>query len=161
MNKAIFLDRDGVLNRELGDYVCRLEDFEVLPDVARALRIFQDKGYLLIVVTNQGGIAKGWYSHETLHRMHEKLRRELDRRGVVLSEIYYSPQHPLYTGNSLCRKPGSMMLEKALARFDIDPERSYLIGDRDRDLEAANKLGISGILIDSDQSLMTVIDKIK
>ncbi|QEC53693.1 D-glycero-D-manno-heptose 1,7-bisphosphate phosphatase [Anseongella ginsenosidimutans] len=160
MNKAVFLDRDGVLNRELGDYVCRLEDFEVLPDVAKALRILRDRGFLLIVVTNQGGIAKGWYSHEVLHRMHEKLREELSREGVTLSEIYYSPQHPLHTGNSLCRKPGSLMLEKALARFDIDPSRSYLIGDRERDVEAAEKVGIHGILIESDQSLLSIMDEI-
>lgn len=160
MNKAIFLDRDGVLNRELGDYVCRLEDFQVLPDVPKALRLLRDKGYLLIVVTNQGGIAKGWYSHETLQRMHEKLRQELSSEGVELSEIYYSPQHPLHTGNSLCRKPGSLMLEKALARFNIDPSRSYLIGDRERDIEAANKVGVRGILIESDQSLLSIMDEI-
>lgn len=160
MNKAIFLDRDGVLNRELGDYVCRLDDFEVLPDVAKALRVFRERGYLLIVVTNQGGIAKGWYSHETLHCMHEKLKQELAGEGVELTEIYYSPQHPLHTGNSLCRKPGSLMLEKALARFDIDPARSYLIGDRERDIEAAEKAGVQGILIESDQSLLTILDKI-
>ena len=160
MNKAVFLDRDGVLNRELGDYVCRPEDFEVLPGAAAALKILREKGYLLIVITNQGGIAKGWYSHETLHRMHEKLRAELAGEGVELTEIYYSPQHPAFTGNSLCRKPGSMMLEKALARFNIDPTRSYLVGDRERDIEAARLAGIRGILIESDQPLLTIVSRI-
>lgn len=161
MNKAVFLDRDGVLNKELGDYVCRLEDFQVLPDVAPALKKLQDKGYLLIVVTNQGGIAKGWYSHETLLCMHEKLKEELKKAGVELSEIYYSPQHPKFTGNSLCRKPGSLMLEKALARFDIDPSLSYLVGDRERDIEAARCAGIAGILVESDQSLLSILGQIR
>lgn len=159
-NKAVFLDRDGVLNRELGRYVCGPEDLEILPGVPEALKSFREKGYLLVVITNQAGIAKGLYSHETLQRMHEKLEGELGRAGVRLDAIYYSPQHPDYSGRSLCRKPGSLMLEKAMARFCIDASRSCFIGDRERDMQAAAAAGVKGILIPSNSSLLKVVEQV-
>lgn len=159
-NKAVFLDRDGVLNRELGRYVCGPEDLEVLPGVPAALKRLREKGYLLIVVTNQAGIARGLYTHETLRRMHEKLEEELARAGVRLDAIYYSPQHPDHSGRSLCRKPGPLMLEKAMARFGIDPSRSYFIGDRERDMQAAAAAGVKGILIPSNSSLLAAEKKV-
>ena len=78
MNKAVFLDRDGVLNKELGDYVCKFEDFHVLEHNFEALKELQGRGYLLIVITNQGGLAKGWYSQETLSKMHNHLKKTFD-----------------------------------------------------------------------------------
>lgn len=160
MNKAIFLDRDGVLNREIGDYVTRIEDFELLPDVIPFLQEMQKRGYLLIVITNQGGIAKGLYTHEGLQTMHQKMLDAFAVAGVKITEIYYSPHHQEFTGNSLSRKPGSMMLEKAMARFEIDAKQSYFIGDADRDMEAGKKAGVKTIKMESNQSLMSVIDRI-
>lgn len=157
MNKAVFLDRDGVLNKELGDYVCRLEDFKVLGHNFKALKELQNRGYLLIVITNQGGLAKGWYTVDILNKMHEQLKKEYAEQGVLISEVYYCNHHPEYNGKCLCRKPGSLMLEKAVARFEIDASQSYFIGDRERDVLAGEAAGVKGILIDSDQPIGEIL----
>jgi D-glycero-D-manno-heptose 1,7-bisphosphate phosphatase len=157
MNKAIFLDRDGVLNEEIGNYVCSIEEFTILPGVAGALKAFTEKGYRLIIITNQGGLAKKLYTLSELDRMHEYLRSEMERSGVYFDEIYYCPHHPDYNGKCLCRKPGSVMVEKALARFDIDPALSYFIGDRDRDVQAAEAAGVKGILVESNANLLDLL----
>lgn len=156
-NKAVFLDRDGVLNKELGDYVCKLEDFHVLEHNFEPLKALQDRGYLLIVITNQGGTAKGWYSEETLGQMHDKLRATYLEHGIILTEIYYCRHHPDYNGRCMCRKPGSLMLEKGVARFNVDASKSYFIGDRERDVIAGEAAGLTGILIDSDQPISEVL----
>lgn len=158
--KAVFLDRDGVLNKELGDYVCRLEDFKILEHNFPALKALQDKGYLLIVITNQGGLAKGWYSEETLDLMHTHLKQSYAKQGIQLKEVYYCNHHPEYNGKCLCRKPGSIMLEKAIARFGIDASASYFIGDRERDVIAGESAGVKGILIDSDQPIGEILNLI-
>ena len=161
MNKAVFLDRDGVLNKELGDYVCHFEDFKVLEHNFTALKELQDRGYLLIVITNQGGLAKGWYSANVLDQMHSQLITTYAEQGVLISEVYYCNHHPEYNGKCLCRKPGSLMLEKALARFGIDASQSYFIGDRERDVIAGEAAGVAGILIDSDQPIEDVLSLIR
>lgn len=160
MKKAVFLDRDGVLNKELGDYVCKLEDFKVLEHNFGVLKELQSRGYLLIVITNQGGLAKAWYTEETLGKMHERLRKIYADQGIQLTEIYYCRHHPEYNGKCLCRKPGSLMLEKAVARFGIDASASYFIGDRERDVIAGEAAGLKGILIDSDQPITEVLNQI-
>jgi D-glycero-D-manno-heptose 1,7-bisphosphate phosphatase len=155
-NKAVFLDRDGVLNREMGDYVCKIEDFHILEHNFEPLLQLQKRGYLLIVVTNQGGLAKGWYTKETLDEMHGRLRNMYLENGVTISDFYYCNHHPNFT-KCLCRKPGSIMLEKACARFEVDPSKSYFIGDRERDVIAGEAAGVNGILIDSDQPIGDVM----
>ena len=160
IRKAVFLDRDGVLNKELGDYVCKIEDFKVLEHNFLALKELQSRGYLLIVITNQGGLAKGWYSEETLGLMHDHLRTTYADHGIHLADIYYCRHHPEYNGNCLCRKPGSIMLEKAIARFSIDAGSSYFIGDRERDVIAGEAAGVKGILINSDQPIGEILNMI-
>ncbi|WP_276362533.1 HAD family hydrolase [Daejeonella sp. H1SJ63] len=160
MKKAVFLDRDGVLNKELGDYVCRFEDFKVLEHNFPALKELQDRGYLLIVITNQGGLAKGWYSVEILNQMHVHLKQSYAEQGITLTEVYYCNHHPEYNGKCLCRKPGSLLLEKAVARFGIDASSSYFIGDRERDVIAGEAAGVKGILIDSDQPIGEILNLI-
>lgn len=160
MKKAVFLDRDGVLNKELGDYVCKFEDFKVLEHNFPALIELQSRGYLLIVITNQGGLAKGWYSEDTLGLMHDHLRKTYADQGIHLTDVYYCRHHPEYNGKCLCRKPGSLMLEKAIARFGIDAGSSYFIGDRERDVIAGEAAGVKGILIDSDQPLTEILNLI-
>ena len=155
MNKAIFLDRDGVINRELGDYVTRPEEFKINPGVGEALRKWAEGGYLLIVITNQGGIAKGLYTEETLKAMHEKMHQILALDDVVLTAVYHCPHHPA-TGNCLCRKPDSLLLEKAIARFHIDPASSFFIGDKDRDIQAGHKVGLRGIRIEANAPLDSI-----
>ncbi|WP_411272831.1 D-glycero-alpha-D-manno-heptose-1,7-bisphosphate 7-phosphatase [Daejeonella sp.] len=161
MKKAVFLDRDGVLNKELGDYVCKFEEFQVLEHNFTALKELQDRGYLLIVITNQGGLAKGWYSRETLQQMHDHLINTYAKQGITITEAYFCNHHPQYNGNCLCRKPGSLMLEKAIARYQVDASKSYFIGDRERDVIAGEAAGVRGILIESDQPIGEVLDMIE
>lgn len=160
MNKAVFLDRDGVLNKELGDYVCKFEDFRVLEHNFQPLKELQDRGYLLIVITNQGGLAKGWYTPEILKQMHDHLIKTYAEQGIMITEAYFCNHHPQYNGSCLCRKPGSLMLEKAIGRFQIDASKSYFIGDRERDVIAGEAAGVKGILIESDQPIGEVLDLI-
>jgi D-glycero-D-manno-heptose 1,7-bisphosphate phosphatase len=159
-NKAVFLDRDGVLNHEMGDYIRRFEDFRVLDNFA-ALKTLQDKGFLLLVATNQGGLAKGWYSENELAKMHNHLRQVYADHNVTISDFFYCPHHPDYTGDCDCRKPKPGLLLQGIARYDVDPATSYFIGDRERDMEAALAAGVKGILIDSDQPLNEVLHLIQ
>lgn len=156
MNKALFLDRDGVINRERGTYTHALENFEILPEVADALKLARSNGFLLIVISNQGGIAKGIYSKEQVELLHDHLQAELEDSGVHLDEIYYCPHHNA-VGKCLCRKPGSLMLEKAIARFNINPLKSVLIGDNQRDIDAAVNAGVRGILVESNSGILNEI----
>jgi len=158
-NKAVFLDRDGVINVERG-YTNRLEDFVILPDLIEVLKLFKQKGYLLIVVSNQSGIAKDLYTQSEVEVLHEYLVNELKKQNIVLDEIYYCVHHS-DVGRCICRKPDSLFVEKALARFNIDPSKSYFIGDKERDVEAGEKAGVKGILIEANISLKSILDKIE
>lgn len=158
MQKAIFLDRDGIINKEIGRYVSSAADFELNPGVSEFLKEMQSKGYLLIVITNQGGIAKGLYTQPELATIHEKMKSLLPH--IHFTEIYYCPHHPDF-GKCLCRKPGSLLVEKALARFAIDPATSYFIGDKDRDIVCATMAGVKqAILLESNTNLMTIVHQI-
>ncbi|OUJ73971.1 D-glycero-alpha-D-manno-heptose-1,7-bisphosphate 7-phosphatase [Hymenobacter crusticola] len=143
LHKAVFLDRDGVLNEEMGDYVWRPEDFTVLHGVPESLAQLKAAGYYLIVVTNQAGIAKGLYTASQMRLCHDKLQQAC---GNLIDAFYFAPSHPSVS-ESLARKPGSLMLEKAIARFHLDPSQCWLVGDRMRDLEAGARVGIKGILV--------------
>jgi D-glycero-D-manno-heptose 1,7-bisphosphate phosphatase len=156
MNKAVFLDRDGVLNRERNDYTFRMEDFEILPDVSKALKLLQKAGYILVIISNQSGIGRGLFKIEDTEKLHNYLLGILRKDGIKIEEIYYCVHHP-ETGSCLCRKPDSLHVEKALARFDIDPILSYFIGDKERDVLAGEKVGVKGILMESNSSLADAI----
>jgi|LakMenE01Jun11ns_1017448.scaffolds.fasta_scaffold9954090_4 D-glycero-D-manno-heptose 1,7-bisphosphate phosphatase len=155
---ALFLDRDGVLNRERGEHTWRLNDFEVLPDVPVALQRAQAAGILLVVITNQSGIGLGLYGHQDVEAVHGYLRSMLAQHGVDLADILYCPHHPS-KGRCLCRKPGSLLLERAIARHDIDAASSCMIGDRDRDVEAAEGAGVRGILVPHNTPLLPVVEQ--
>ncbi|MAI22665.1 MAG: histidinol phosphate phosphatase [Crocinitomicaceae bacterium] len=144
--KAVFLDRDGVINHDPGDYTRSLDVFDVLPTVYQALEQLQDAGYLLILITNQGGIAKGQYTHETVNAIHQYFIQSCAERGIVITNAYYSPHHPDF-GESLSRKPGGLMMERACARYGIDPSKSWMVGDKTRDITAGENAGIRGILM--------------
>ncbi len=146
MNKAIFLDRDGVLNEERGDYTWRKEDFIMRPDVPEALSLLKNAGFLLIVITNQGGINKGLYTATDVLNCHQVLQ---EKCNFLLDALYYSPYHQDFT-QSLSRKPDSLLLERAISHFSIDVTQSYMVGDSPRDLVAASKVGIKGIKIAPD-----------
>jgi|ERR1035441_3162983 D-glycero-D-manno-heptose 1,7-bisphosphate phosphatase len=159
MNKAIFLDRDGVINQERDLYTFGIDEFILNDGLIEALKAFIDKGYLLIVITNQGGIAKGLYTHQDVETVHNYLMETLAKEGIHITDIYYCPHHP-DQGKCLCRKPGSLMLEKAIARYNIDAGKSYFIGDNDRDITAGNAVGVNTILIPPNTPLTTLIDKV-
>lgn len=143
MNKCVFLDRDGVLNREIGEYAYRPDHFIINTGVAEALKELKAEGYLLIVITNQAGISKGLYRDEDVQICHDLLQQEC---GGLIDDIYYCPYHPSST-NSLCRKPDSLMFEKAIAKYRIDPSVSWMVGDAERDILPAKKLGIRTIQV--------------
>ena len=159
-NKAVFLDRDGVLNHEQGDYICRIEDFIILDNFA-ALKTLQDEGYLLFIATNQGGLAKGWYTEDELAKMHSSLKTAYHEHGVEITDFFYCPHHPDFTGDCDCRKPKPGLLLQGIEKYNLDPAKSYFIGDRERDTEAGAAAGVKGILINSDQPLSEVLGLIE
>jgi D-glycero-D-manno-heptose 1,7-bisphosphate phosphatase len=156
MNKAIFLDRDGVINADMHDYTWRIGEFKILDGVFEACREFVNRGYMLIVITNQGGIAKNLYTHLEVAILHEHMLEKFREEGIQITEVYYCPHHDDF-GKCLCRKPGSLLVEKALARFEIDPAASWFIGDRDRDMEAAKGAGVKGILVPANEDLRNTL----
>lgn len=144
--KAAFIDRDGVINEER-HYVHRIEDFVLLPGVMEGLTLLRDAGYKLVIVTNQAGIARGYYDEAALHRLHDHLRGLLATHGVTLDAIEYCPHHPAgsvdaYAIACECRKPSPGMLLRAAERLDIDLSQSVLIGDKASDIEAGHRAGV-------------------
>lgn len=139
----MFLDRDGVLNEDRPDYSYQLDHFKILPGVPQALRQLKEAEYLLIVVTNQSGISQGIYSQQEMKACHKYLQ---EKCGGLIDHFYFSPYHPKVT-ESLGRKPGSLLFEKGIAKFNIDPTISWMVGDRERDLIPAKQLGVRTILI--------------
>jgi D-glycero-D-manno-heptose 1,7-bisphosphate phosphatase len=160
MLRLVLLDRDGVLNRELGGYVTNVADFEVLPHVVPNLLRLKNMGCKFIVITNQGGIARQLYDHHTLQHIHNKLENELAAHDLRFEEIYYCPHHPDLS-LCLCRKPGSSMVEKALARFGISAHEAVMIGDTERDVEAARGAGVKGYRINSNEDWSRVVDELE
>lgn len=148
----MFLDRDGIINRELGDYVTHPDQFELNPGIAEAIKYANENGILAIVITNQGGIAKGLYTESVLEQIHEKMRSLLDKQGAKIDAIYFCPHHPEVSGACLCRKPGSLFIEKAVSHFGIDTSKSLMLGDRERDMEAAANCHIKGFLIEENRT---------
>jgi D-glycero-D-manno-heptose 1,7-bisphosphate phosphatase len=159
MRKAIFFDRDGVLNFDHGDYVTCLEDFKILDGVGEALHHWKSEGWMFFVITNQAGINKGLYTHADLHSFHKVLVDFLQTFDVEITEYYYSPYHPDYC-NSINRKPDSLLIERAIAKYHIEAASSWMIGDRDRDIEAAEKAGVRAIKVAVNDDLRKLIGTI-
>ncbi|MBL7963325.1 MAG: HAD family hydrolase [Flavobacteriales bacterium] len=155
---CVFLDRDGVIIRERGEHTWLLADVELLPGVPEALLALRRTGHLIILITNQSGIGLGLYGHADVEQVHAYLHERLDPLGAGFDDVYYCPHHPS-KGRCLCRKPGSLMLERAIARHGIAPDRSVMIGDRDRDTDAATAVGVRGILIPANAPLLPVLSE--
>ncbi|MET0546085.1 MAG: HAD family hydrolase [Caulobacterales bacterium] len=147
---ALFLDRDGVLNVDKA-YVARAQDFEWAPGAQDCVRQFNELGYLVFVVTNQTGIAFGLYDEADMRAVHDHMRRDLAAAGAHVDAIYACPFHPdasvaRYRIDSDERKPHPGMLLRAMADYDVDKSRSFLIGDKQTDLDAAKAAGLPGFL---------------
>ena len=164
-HKAVFLDRDGVSNVDNG-YLFRIEEIEWVEGAKEAVGYLTKNGYEIFVVTNQSGIARGYYDHEDVHQLHEYMNNEFAKVGGKVTEFYYCPHHPTkgtipeYSVECECRKPKPGMLLKAIKQYDIDPNRSFLIGDKETDIEAAAAAGVQGYLFTEGGNLLTFVKKI-
>jgi len=145
MHKAVFIDRDGVINKDLGKYVTNPEEFDFIEGVVEALKKLYAKEYKLVIITNQGGIAKGAYTEPNLKDIHKKMCDLLEKEGIKLDGIYYCPHH---TKDSCgCRKPELGMIKRAIEEHDIDPRQSFFIGDKTSDIKAGKDAGCRTFLV--------------
>lgn len=159
-DKAVFLDRDGVINDHV-TYVNTPDDLILFPDVGKAIKKLNDAGYKVFVVTNQGGVGLGFMKEENLRAVHDKMERELKADGAILDEIAYCPHKP--KANCLCRKPEPKMIIDLAEKYDIDLKKSYMVGDRDTDVFAGQKAGVSTIFLgepfaQADFSVKTLVE---
>jgi len=151
---ALFLDRDGVINVDKG-YVSRIADFEWIDGAADCIRTFNERGWFVFVVTNQSGIARGYYTEADMEALHTWMVTELAKQGAHIDRIYYCPYHAEgeiagYRKDSFDRKPKPGMLLNAMADFPVRKELSFLIGDKTADVEAAHAAGVGGFLFKGD-----------
>lgn len=147
MNKAVFLDRDGVINHEV-EYVHKIEDFKFIDDVFAACRQFNANGYLIVIVTNQAGIGYGYYTEEQFNQLNDWMLAQFAENGVVISAVKYCPHHPTkakppYLKTCDCRKPEPGLLLEAIEELNIDPAKSLLVGDKISDIEAGKAAGVA------------------
>ncbi len=137
--KAFFFDRDGVINVDHG-YIAAVENFEFMNGLFPVMRALADKGYLLIVVTNQSGIGRGYYTEEDFNRINEWMLQRFAEEDVHLAAVYHCPHSP--EAGCACRKPAPGMFQQAVREHNIDPAASWMIGDKDADMQAAQAAGI-------------------
>ena len=144
MTRAVFLDRDGTINEEVV-YLCSAEQFKLLPGAGEAIRILNQTGWLVIVVTNQSALARGYFTAEELALVHQKMKAALDREGSRVDGVYVCPHHP--DDGCPCRKPRTALFEQAAQEFNVDFSTSYAVGDKMTDLLPGARLGCRTILV--------------
>ena len=150
MRKAAFFDRDGVLNVDKG-YLCRIEEFEWIDGAKEALALLTKAGYAVVVVTNQSGVARGYYSEEDVRHLHDWMCRQAENAGGRIDAVYYCPYLDgapvkVYDKKSSWRKPEPGMIFQAAADLDLDLSRSFMVGDMDRDVECGERAGVASYL---------------
>jgi D-glycero-D-manno-heptose 1,7-bisphosphate phosphatase len=148
---AIFMDRDGTVNEQMG-YINHIRRFVLLPGSAEAIRLLNQHGFMAIIVSNQSGVARGYFPIDLVYEVHDHMERLLRREGAVLDGILFCPHYPdgkvpKYSRSCDCRKPRTGLIEQACRQFPIDMANSYVIGDRCTDMELASRSGLKGILI--------------
>lgn len=146
MRKALFLDRDGVVNVDHG-YLYKSEQFEFIDGVFEACKAFQDAGFDIVIVTNQSGIGRGYYTEQDFHALTKWMVKEFAKQGVDILDVQFCPHHPekaiaKYLQDCECRKPAPGMLLKAINEFGIDPKASIMVGDKSSDMQAAENAGV-------------------
>jgi len=148
---AIFIDRDGTVNEQRG-YINHLSRFIILPGTAEAFRILNQEGFLAIIVSNQSGVARGYFPIELIYNLHSLMKETLLKEGAFIDGIFFCPHYskgsiPEYSFECDCRKPKTGLIDQACERFEIDMSRSYMIGDHYTDMELADRSNIKGILV--------------
>lgn len=164
--KAVFIDRDGTINID-NNYVFRVQDFEFIPDAIKGLKLLQEIGFKLIVITNQSGIARGYYTEEDYKELNQWMERTLrSEYGIEIAASYYCPHHPdaiinNYRKECNCRKPKVGLFEKAIIDKNIDTDNSYAIGDKLRDLSVCEKYEkMNGFLVGQNET-EEIINRVK
>ena len=142
--KTIFLDRDGVINKEVG-YLHKIEDFKFIDGVFDACLYFQSIGYQLVIVTNQSGIGRGYYDEDTFHIVNNWMLNQFKNQGVSILDVFFCPHGP--ESNCNCRKPKPGMFNQANDKYGIDIKNSWMIGDKEADIKAANTAGIQNTIL--------------
>ena len=150
-NTAVFLDRDGTINEEVG-YLDSLDKLKIIPSAYEAIRLINESGMKVVVISNQAGVARGFFTEDFVKITHEHLQTALRQQGATIDNFYYCPHHPTegiepYRKDCNCRKPAPGMLLRAVQDLNIDLTRSYLVGDRFNDMEAGKIIGVRGILV--------------
>jgi D-glycero-D-manno-heptose 1,7-bisphosphate phosphatase len=150
-NIAVFLDRDGTVSEEVG-YVNHLSRYKLFPWTAKAIKRLNEANLKAILITNQAGVARGYFTEDLIWKVHEKLTWELANLGARLDGIYYCPHHPSagnppFRANCECRKPKPGLLYKAAQEHEIDLTRSFMVGDKYTDVELAQRIGIKGVMV--------------
>lgn len=161
MKKALFLDRDGVINIEK-DYLYKIEDFVFIDGIFDLCHYYIEQDYLIFVVTNQSGIARGYYSEDDFNKLTLWMLQEFESRGIKISKVYFCPHYPEINGECECRKPRAKMLLDAKESFNLDMPHSLLVGDKERDIEAALNAGITEtyLFIENEYNVNTKATKI-
>ncbi len=156
--KAVFLDRDGVINKRPreGDYVKSWNEFAFLPDVDEAIKLINKNNCLAIIITNQAGIGKGLFKEKELKEIHLKMQKELEKKRARIDAIYFCPHRP--DENCSCRKPKTGMLNKAKSDFRLDLKDCYIIGDNPSDMETGKKVGCKTIFISREKENLPKVD---
>jgi len=144
MSKAVFIDRDGTINREV-EYLSKLEDFEFLPNSLEAIKKLSQSEYKIIVVTNQSAVARGLLGEKELERIHRHMVRQASVNGGRIDAVYYCPHHP--DDNCQCRKPRCQLLKKAAADLGLNLKESYVVGDSTQDIQTGKNAGCKTILV--------------
>lgn len=163
MRKVLFLDRDGVINKDVS-YLYKIADLQWVDGAKEALKLAHDSGYELIVVTNQSGVARGYYKETDVQILHDYMGNELFKAGAPILHFYYCPHHKdgtvgRYAVDCNCRKPKPGMILQAIKDFDVDVEHSFLIGDSQRDVDASEAAGVKGYLF-TESNLLHFMKKI-
>ncbi len=155
MNKALFLDRDGVINVEM-DYLFKIEDFQFIDGIFELCKYYQNLGYLIIVITNQSGIARDYYTEKDFSLLTLWMLEEFHKHAIDIKKVYYCPHHPEISGYCMCRKPHAGMLLDAQKEFNIDLKNSVLVGDKERDIEAGLNAGLQETYLFDESKSVTV-----
>jgi len=159
VRKALFLDRDGVVNVEK-NYLHKIEDFELMEGIVDVCRSYQEQGYLIIIVTNQSGISRGYYTEDDFAHLSRWMVGHFKELGITITHIYHCPHHESIDGVCECRKPEPGMFLEAQREYDLDMAASVMIGDNERDIEAAMRAGVGMNVLLSTESITSKADRI-